>query len=91
MPFYRTADGAGTMHLNFGGRRGPAPCVAFDADAPRHDARVRRCCRVSVALCDAPVGTDLTGEPLTCDAPICERHRTRVGVLDYCPRHRGLA
>lgn len=85
MPFYRIDLGEGrtaTAHFNFGRKRGPAPCVAHD------DELGERCARMSVALCDAPAGETLGGTPLTCDAPICEKHRTRVGPnLDHCPRH----
>lgn len=84
MPFYRMDfDGKpAIVHMNFGRRAGPAPCVARDEELGE------RCCRMSVALCDAPAGETLGGKPLTCDAPCCEKHRTRVGPnLDHCPRH----
>lgn len=84
MPFYRMDfDGKpAIVHINLGRRAAPAPCVARDEDLGE------RCSRMSVALCDHPAGTDVTGKPLTCDAPICEKHRTRVGVnRDHCPRH----
>jgi hypothetical protein len=87
MAFYRTEDGRGTVHINFGRRAGPAPCrgpllTTDDAKLGAH------CGRISVALCDAPVGEALDGTPLTCDMPMCEHHRTQVGPnLDHCPRH----
>ena len=87
MPFYRTEDGRSSMHINFGRKSGPLACVADRL--PNDDPAISlRCCRMSVALCDHPAGQDLAGKPLTCDAPMCERHRTRVGPnLDHCPRH----
>lgn len=88
MPFYRTHDGQGTMHVNFGRRRrGPAACVGDRL--PGDDLKIGlKCFRISVALCDAPAGSDVDGKTLTCDAPICEHHRTSVGAnLDRCPRH----
>lgn len=91
MPFYRTEDGQGSMHVNFGRKAGPLPCAALrlEGDAPLLSPR---CCRLSVALCDGPAGKDLSGKPLTCDMPVCERHRTRGGTqIDYCPRHQDLA
>lgn len=85
MPFYRMDDGAGgtfAAHVNFGRKGGPAPCVAHDVELDE------RCSRMSVALCDAPAGKTVAGRPLTCDAPICAKHRTSVGPnLDHCPRH----
>lgn len=87
MPFYRTDDGRGTMHVNFGRKTGPLPCVGplRLGDDP---AIGTRCGRLSVALCDHPAGEDLGGKALTCDAPMCEHHRTKVGPnLDHCPRH----
>lgn len=87
MPFYRTEDGLGTVHINFGRKGGPAPCVAVDGDLKVFPVP-RRCNRMSVALCDFPVGETLGGTPLTCDAPMCRKHRTSVGPnVDHCPRH----
>ena len=92
MPFYRTPGGTSTMHLNFGGRRGPLPCAA---PALENDNRAisAKCLRPSRVLCDAAVGTDLAGKPLTCDMPLCEHHATHVNGsdVDYCPRHASLA
>jgi hypothetical protein len=90
MPFYRTPDGAGTMHLNMGGKPAPLPCrgLRLDTDDPRLS---KFCCRVSVALCDAPAG-EVDGKPVTCSMPVCEHHRTKGGPnVDYCWRHRTLA
>jgi hypothetical protein len=85
--FYRTEDGQGTIHLNFGHRGGPSQC-AGPRLAGDNAALGERCGRISVALCDHPAGQDLSGKPLTCDMPMCEQHRTRVGEnLDHCPRH----
>lgn len=87
MGIYRSPDGGGWMHVNFGRKAGPAPCVAprLPDDEPKLGDR---CGRLSVALCDHPAGEDLAGKPVTCDAPMCEHHRTAVGPnLDHCPRH----
>jgi hypothetical protein len=85
MPVYRIDLGDGTTafaHVNFGRRAGPLPCVAFDEELKA------KCGRMSVALCDHPSGRTLGGKELTCDAPMCERHRTKVGRgVDHCPRH----
>jgi hypothetical protein len=79
--WYRTPDGAGTMHVNFGRKGGPAPCAAAALDTDNL-ALGRKCARLSIALCDGPVGE------ATCDMPICEHHRTVGGKnVDYCPRH----
>ncbi len=69
-------------------RRGghAAACVAprFEHDKPDWGDR---CGRMSVALCDGPAGETLGGKPLTCDAPLCELHRTPIGPnRDLCPR-----
>lgn len=76
------ADGTTAVAImTFSGRGpAPAPCVARDPE---------RCGRMSVALCDAVVGRDEAGRPRTCDAPLCERHRHRIGPnRDLCPRHQ---
>jgi hypothetical protein len=95
MPWYRTEDGQGVMHLCVRGRQqsmAPRACRAprFETDNPKVGAI---CGRLGDTLCDAPAGTDLAGKPLTCDMPICERHATHVAGrdLDYCPRHKHLA
>ncbi len=93
MAWYRSADGGTTYHVNFGrGRRAaantPAPCVGpmLATDNPTVG---KRCCRLSVALCDFVVGRDETGTR-TCDAPVCDHHRTTVGPdRDHCWRHQG--
>lgn len=93
MPFYRVDLGperSGWAHINI--RRALRPCVGpaleFD-DAAQFGGK---CGRISIALCDAPAGEDLAGKPVTCDAPLCEHHRTRGGTnVDYCPRHKHLA
>ena len=89
--FYRTDDGQGTVHINFGRKGGPQPCHA--AALPGDNlASSDRCYRMSSKLCDAPVGKDLSGKILTCDMPLCKQHATHVGHdLDYCPRHKDLA
>jgi hypothetical protein len=92
MPVYRTDDGRGWMHVNFGRKRGPLPCAAPRLEAD--DARVgAKCGRMGGNLCDAVVGQDLAGKPLTCDMPLCGLHATHVNEQDrdYCPRHAHLA
>lgn len=94
MPFYRMdfGDGkTGVVHLNLGRRRGSPPCVAprLETDDPAAGAK---CGRMSVALCDFVVGKRVEmGDPMgdrTCDAPVCERHRTTIGPnRDHCWRH----
>ena len=86
MPFYRIdqADGTTAMvHMRLAARSTPTACKCDDfANANE------RCLRMVVALCDHPAGEDLAGNPVTCDRPMCERHRTGVGDdLDHCPRH----
>jgi hypothetical protein len=92
MPWYRTDDGQGVMHLCIRGRQGsPLPCRArrFETDNPAHGDV---CGRVGGKLCDAPVGENLLGKPLTCDMPLCPKHATSGGTnIDYCPRHKHLA
>jgi hypothetical protein len=86
MPFYWMDLPNGELawvHMNFGRKAGPAPCIARDDE---HGGR--KCGRMSVALCDAPAGETLGGKTLTCDAPLCAKHRTKVGPnRDACPRH----
>lgn len=92
MPFYRSQDGQGVLHLNFGRRGGPLPCAAprFEGDNAAHGDR---CGRAGGKLCDAPVGQTLGGKALTCDMPLCAKHAAHVDGkdLDYCPRHAHLA
>lgn len=92
MPVYRTEDGRGWMHVNFGRKAGPLPCRAprLEGDDP---SLGKVCARLGGKLCDAPAGEDLSGKPLTCDMPLCKKHATHVEGknLDYCPRHKHLA
>lgn len=93
MPWYRTDDGNGVMHLCVRGRNGaPAACRAPRLEGDNH-AHGEECGRMGGKLCDAPAGKDLGGKPLTCDMPLCEKHATHVDGkdLDYCPRHAALA
>jgi hypothetical protein len=89
---YRTDDGQGWIHVNFGRKGGQLPCAA---PALERDNRALgdRCCRMGAKLCDAPAGQDLAGKALTCDMPICEAHAAHVHGqnIDYCPRHAHLA
>lgn len=67
--------GGGTAVLCSRGGKGsrPKPCG------------VAGCERPSVALCDRPVWRG-PGQSRTCDAPICEGHRTAIGRdVDLCP------
>jgi hypothetical protein len=93
MPWYRIGEPGEDViaHVNFGRKAGPVPCRAPRLPGDKPDWG-NACGRLSVALCDAPAGEDLAGKPLTCDMPICEKHRARGGEnVDYCPRHRALA
>lgn len=76
MPCYTTPDGRGIVCVR--GRGAPAPC--------------RWCGQPSTRLCDEPVRV-VFGEPArTCDAPVCDAHRTAVGAsLDRCPDHAPVA
>lgn len=92
MGWYRSPDGQSAYHLCGGrGRRGnglPSACVAPALEGDNLELGPK-CARPSVALCDYPAGKDLRGTPLTCDAPMCEQHRTSVGPdRDHCPRHQ---
>jgi hypothetical protein len=61
--------------------------TAAGLDAELRGATIQWRNRMSVALCDFPVGKDLSRMTLTCDAPICAKHRTSVGPSrDHCPR-----
>lgn len=93
MPIYRTDDGKGWMHVNFGRNGGPLPCAAARLDADTWPNLGEKCGRMGGKLCDAVVGTDLAGKPLTCDMPLCKLHATHVKGQDrdYCPRHAHLA
>lgn len=92
MAWYRTDDGQGTVHVNFGRKGGPAPCQAprLSTDSEGFQGK---CFRMGGKLCDAPVGETYGGQTLTCDMPLCAKHATHVEGqdLDYCPRHRQLA
>jgi hypothetical protein len=76
MPFYRIPGFDGMVHINFGRRKGPAPCLA--------DLRLDKCCAMSGYLCDWPIGDE--GE--TCEMPLCDAHATQVEKnRHYCPAH----
>lgn len=69
-------------HINTGRKASGERCrlERFEKDDPAWS----NCGRMSVALCDAP----------GCDAPICERHRTRhvsKPNTDFCTAHKELA
>lgn len=89
MPTYRSEDGRAWVHINFGRRKdSPLPCVgpALATDSPMSGWTT--CRRISVALCDHPAGRDVDTKVLTCDAPVCDHHRTQVGPnADHCWRH----
>jgi hypothetical protein len=67
--------GGGVAIVRMGGRR--PPVCAF-------------CGGESTKLCDYRLEfNDQVRLQRTCDAPMCDRCATRVGVnRDYCPRHR---
>lgn len=78
MPFYQI-NGM-PVHVNFGRRKGPAPCVA---QVWVSKVSQRRCAGISAYLCDWP-----TGDGKTCDAPLCEAHAHQVGKnKHYCQGH----
>lgn len=85
MGFYRFDKDDGTSwwaHVRLGKKPEPVACVFRDFTTPDE-----RCGRMSVALCDGPAGSTLGGAVLTCDAPMCEKHRTSIGPdRDLCPR-----
>lgn len=89
---YRTDNGQGWMHVDFGRKSGPWPCAAPALEGDNLTIGVR-CCRMGGKLCDAPAGQDLAGKALTCDMPLCPKHATHVPGkdLDFCPRHAHLA
>lgn len=87
MPFYRMDHRDGTTsvaHVNIKPvKMAPEACVFPDFTHPHEQCR-----RMAVALCDYPVGIVLAGGAVTCDRPMCARHRTPVGEhLDHCPNH----
>lgn len=50
--------------------------------------RCRWCAGGSTALCDFQVGRTLAGKAITCDAPMCDHHRTMLSPnRDHCPTH----
>lgn len=57
-----------------GGRARTKPCS------------VPHCAGRSVRLCDHPTPG---GKSTTCSAPICGKHATSDGGLDFCPPHAG--
>lgn len=87
MPFYRFDQPDGTSSwahvLIRPVNKAPLPCVFPDFENPHE-----HCARQAVALCDFPVGLVMAGAAVTCDRPMCARHRTRVGDnVDHCPNH----
>lgn len=44
--------------------------------------------RPAKLLCDFEIGKTLGGEPITCDAKVCERCAQRIGDKDFCPKHQ---
>jgi len=88
MPWYRTEDGSGTMHLLIRGKGSPASCMSPALEGDNLEVG-ERCGRMAPYLCDFVVGHLRGGKASTCDAPMCERHRTRVGDdRDHCPKHQ---
>lgn len=88
--WFRSSDGQGIVHLLV--THIPNAC---DGQALEGDNRVLfggLCGRFANHLCDAPVGETIGGKTITCDAAMCEHHRTNVGPdVDYCPKHAHLA
>ena len=51
-------------------------------------AKCAFCMRPHTKLCDMEIGRTLLGEPITCDAKMCDTHARQVGPnKDYCPKH----
>ena len=48
----------------------------------RRTRKCKVCSKPARWLCDAPLN-----RYRTCDAAICDGHRTAVGERDYCPAH----
>lgn len=66
----------------------PDGTVAIVRHAKARAPKCRFCFLTSTKLCDAIVGKTLGGDPITCDAPICNTHARRVGPdKDFCPKH----
>jgi hypothetical protein len=82
---YRTDDGQGWMHIR--ARNAPGSCAS--PALPGDNLEIGpRCGRMAPYLCDATVETRGQKVTRTCDAPMCERHRTNVGPdRDLCPKH----
>jgi hypothetical protein len=67
---------------------GVGETVAIVCGARPRMKRCRSCKRPASRLCDFQTGETLLGEPITCDAPICEECTTRVSPdKDHCPEH----
>lgn len=89
MPWYRSDDGQTVYHVLIRGKGAHQACrgPALEGDNQAHGPQ---CGRPAPYLCDAPV--DVTfgrkAQARTCDAPMCERHRTNVGPnRDLCWKH----
>jgi hypothetical protein len=77
----RTFDSAKAL-MDAGGSAGHV-CVRGQR---RPKCGVPGCGRPQAALCDSPV--ERQGVKGTCDASMCDTHRTRVGPnRDHCPAH----
>ena len=66
----------------------PGGATAIVCYGHRPTKKCRFCPAPATLLCDCPIAENQVGEPITCDAPICEKCSTRVGLnRDHCPRH----
>lgn len=68
--------GGGKAIVRMGGKKPPDCCW---------------CKRMSTKLCDFVVSPpQQVTHKRTCDAPMCDRHATNVGLnIDYCPTNSG--
>jgi hypothetical protein len=74
----------GTAHLNLGRRNVKLCRFCHSLDNLR---------ALSTKLCDFVVSPpEQITHKRTCDAPICDKHATKVGPdVDYCPDHKHAA
>lgn len=87
--WFRSPDGRGSMHLSFSSiKHLPHKCAAPCLPGDNLELFGGHCGRIAAHLCDWP--KDRGGG--TCDAAMCQQHRTNVGPdRDVCPRHSNAA
>jgi hypothetical protein len=78
--WFRSPGGGGTVHLL--GSKLPHQCAAPALPGDNLAVFGGRCGRMASHLCDWPTGAG------TCDAAMCDAHRTNTGPdRDVCPEH----